>query len=975
MYAHISHYLMKIAFETSKDADDGFWTGLSVGEPSSCKEVGLKWITGVMLAFPWLMKLFQQRRPQHCSCTLFKLSISTTTVLTVAECSGEKTKAILSLVNNCNFYATPNAYSKLLAEFSISKSLHSGLQIHARIVKVGVSGNLSLCNHLINLYSKCRLFSLARQLLDEIPHPDLVSWSSLVSGYAQNGFGEEALFAFHEMHLSGIKCNEFTFPSVLKACSMTSNLKQGVQIHGIVIVTGFESDVFVANTLVVMYAKCGRLLDSRKLFDEIPERNVVSWNALLASYVQNDFCSKAVCLFQEMVVSGVTPDEFSMSSSLNACAGSEDLYQGKRIHGLLIRLGYDADSFSANALLDMYAKLGDIEAATMVFEKILLPDIVSWNALIAGCVLHGFHDLALDLLQKMKLLGTTPNMFTLSSTLKACAGTGMIELGRQINSHLIKVGFDTDLFVCVGLVDMYSKCGLLEDARRVFDLMPVQDLISWNAMISGYVQNLNDEEAISLFCEMQKGGFNFNQTTLSTILKAIASLQAADASKEVHSYAIKSGLESDIYVTNSIIDAFGKCHNAEDARKVFDLCPFGDAVSFTSMITAYSLNGQSEEALKLFSEMLGKQLKPDPFVCSSLLGACASLSAYEQGKQIHVHILKSGFEMDVFAGNALVYMYAKCGSIEDAFRAFCGIPERGIGKEALDLFQQMLQEGIAPNQITMVSVLSACNHAGLINEAKHYFKSMRELFGIEPTGEHYACMIDLYGRAARMDEAVELLAMMPFEPNASVWGAVLGASRMHGDLELGRRAADMLFVLEPEKSGTHVLLANMYASAGKWQKVKEVRRLMKDRNVKKEPGVSWIEVKDKVHTFIVGDRSHSRSDEIYAKLDELRDLMSKAGYVPQVDVDLHDVDRSEKELLLSHHSEKLAVAFGLISTPPGAPIRVMKNLRVCKDCHTAFKWIMFLQRLLVKFWYFYKLTVDQSTDEELDVKLAYCELA
>ncbi|XP_068641852.1 pentatricopeptide repeat-containing protein At4g39530-like [Aristolochia californica] len=242
----------------------------------------------------------------------------------------------------------------------------------------------------------------------------------------------------------------------------------------------------------------------------------------------------------------------------------------ERLHmsnGSLIRLGYDADSFSANALVDIYAKLGDIEAAMMVFEKILLPDIVSWNTLIAGCALHGFHDLTLELLQEMKVLGTTPNKFTLSSILKACAGMGMIDLGRQINSLLIKVGFDTDVFVCVGLVDMYSKCGLMEDARRVFNLMPMQDLISWNSIISAYVQNLNDEEAISLFCEMQKEGFNCNQTTLSTILKSIASLQLIDASKEIHSYAIKLGLESDVYVTNSLIDPYDKCHYTEDARK------------------------------------------------------------------------------------------------------------------------------------------------------------------------------------------------------------------------------------------------------------------------------------------------------------------------------------------------------------------------------------------------------------------------
>ncbi|XP_010272360.1 PREDICTED: pentatricopeptide repeat-containing protein At5g04780-like isoform X2 [Nelumbo nucifera] len=828
------------------------------------------------------------------------------------------------------------------------------MQIHAHIIKSGFSEDTALRNHLINLYSKRQIFCFARNLIDEIPEPDLVSWSALISGYAQNGFGKEALSAFIEMHSSGVKCNEFTFPSVLKACSITKDLKGGKQIHGIVVVTGYESDVFVANTLVVMYAKCGELEDCKRLFDEIPERNVISWNALFSGYVQNDCYGEAVDQFKEMVAEGTKPNEFSLSSILNACTGSEDYSQGKRVHGYLVKLGYDSDLYSNNALVDMYSKLGDFEASMAIFQNIALPDIVSWNAAIAGCVLHGCHDWALELLGQMKDAGTFPNKFTLSSILKACAGIGMKELGKQVHSNLIKMDTESDTFVSVGLIDMYSKCTLVHDARMVFDLMPEHDVISWNAIISGYSQNGEDKEAISLFIDMLKEGFGFNRTTLSVILKSTAVLQASEVVKQVHALAMKAGFEYDSYVVNSLIDSYGKCSHIEDATRIFEECPFGDVASFTSMITAYSQYGQGEEALKLFLKMLDMGLRPDGFVCSSLLNACANLSAYEQGKQIHVHILKSGFISDVFAGNALVNMYAKCGSVDDADRAFLEIPERGIvswsamigglaqhgqGREALSLFHQMLEEGVFPNHITLVSVLCACNHAGLIAEAKQYFESMDKQFGIEPMQEHYACMVDLLGRAGRLDEAVELVNKMPFEANASVWGALLGASRIHGNLELGRHAAEMLFTLEPEKSGTHVLLANMYASVGMWENVAKVRRLMKDSKVKKEPGMSWIEVKDKVHAFIVGDRSHSRTAEIYAKLDELSELMCKAGYVPMIEIDLHDVDRSEKERLLFHHSEKLAVAFGLIATPEGAPIRVKKNLRVCVDCHTAFKFI------------------------------------
>lgn len=858
------------------------------------------------------------------------------------------------IVKSNKFIPTSVSYSKLLSNCCQTKSLIPGLEIHASITKSGLLNDTKLRNHLVNLYSKCGVFGYARKLVDESPEPDLVSWSALVSGYVQHGFGEEALLAFQGMHLLGLRCNEFTLPSVLKACSITKGLMLGKQVHGLVMVTGFESDVFVANTLVVMYAKCGELVDSRRLFDLMPERNVVSWNTLFSCYVQSDIFEEALGLFQEMILRGISPDEYSLSSILNACTGMGDINQGKRIHGDLIKRGYDSDTFSANALVDMYAKGGDLQNSMAVFEEIAKPDIVAWNAIIAGCVLHEYHDWALKLLRRMRNSGTFPNMFTLSSALKACAGLGLEKLGRQLHSILLNMDTKSDPFVSVGLIDMYCKSGLLEEAKVVYSLMPQKDLVALNAMIAGLSQNGEEVEALCLCRDMYKDGIELNETTMCAILNSTASLQAVNICKQVHALFVKSGLQSDVYVLNSLIDSYGKCENVEDACKVFEECPFGDLASFTSMITSYAQCGKGEEALKLYIKMQDIELKPDPFVCSSLLNACANLSAYEQGKQIHVHILKFGFMSDAFAGNSLVNMYSKCGNVDDAGRAFSKIRDRGIvswsamigglaqhghGKEALNLFNEMLKNGISPNHVTLVSVLYACNHAGLVTEAKKYFESMKELFGIEQTQEHYACMIDLLGRAGKLDEAMDLVNKMPFEANASVWGALLGAARIHKNIELGRRASEMLFTLQPEKSGTHVLLANIYASNGMWDEVAKVRRRMKESNVKKEPGISWMEVRDKVHTFIVGDRSHSRSGEIYAKLDELRDLMNKAGYVPMVEIDLHDVKQSEKELLLFHHSEKLAVAFGLIVTPPGAPIRIKKNLRVCLDCHTAFKFI------------------------------------
>ncbi|EEF50827.1 pentatricopeptide repeat-containing protein, putative [Ricinus communis] len=568
----------------------------------------------------------------------------------------------ITTFSSSNFHSTPISisYSNLLFQCTASKASTPGKEIHARVIKLGLSQDPKIRNLLINLYSKCQFFKYARKMVDESTEPDLVSWSALISGYSQNGFGKEAISAFYEMHLLGVKCNEFTFPSLLKACTSTTDMWLGRQ---------------------------------------------------------------------DMILSGIRPNEFSLSCMINACTGLEDSSQGRKIHGYLIKLAYDLDLFSANALVDMYAKVGTLEEAIRVFEEIAKPDIVSWNAIIAGCALREYHCWALELFGKMNRSGMCPNMFTISSALKACAGMGLKELGRQLHSSLLKMDIRSDSFLAVGLIDMYSKCDLMTDARLLFNLMPERDLIVWNAAITGHSQNGEDLEAVSLFPSMHKEGVGFNQITLSTVLKSVASLQVDHICSQIHALSLKSGFQFDNYVANSLIDTYGKCGRIKDATRIFQESPFVDLVAFTSMITAYSQDGQGEEALKLYLEMQDRKIRPDSFVCSSLLNACANLSAYEQGKQVHVHVLKFGFISDIFAGNSLVNMYAKCGSIDDADRAFSEIPERGIvswsamiggfaqhghGKEALQLFNRMLEDGIPPNHMYVYDVPSACNPAILI---------------------------------------------------------------------------------------------------------------------------------------------------------------------------------------------------------------------------------------------------------------------
>eukprot|EP01018_Ginkgo_biloba_P008645 Gb_28764 [translate_table: standard] len=538
--------------------------------------------------------------------------------------------------------------------------------------------------------------------------------------------------------------------------------------------------------------------------------------------------------------------------------------------------------------------------------------------------------------------------------LQECINTRSLANGKTVHAYIIKTALPTNVLQTNHLINMYAKCGSVNDARHVFDKMSERSLVSWNTIVAAYTQSGYSVEAIKVVWKMQQEGIRQDKFTFTSVLRACASLTAVAEGKQVHSLIIKTGLEANVFVESALVDMYAKCGSTKDARQVFDKMPERNVVSWNTMIAGYAQNGQAEKALKIFWQVQRVGMDQNQFTLSSALSACASLAALEEGYQVHTVTIKTGFQFDVFVGSALVDMYAKCGTIEDAHTVFgkmplrnvvswnamiAGFAQHGLGNETLEKFEEMQQAGMEPNNITFVCVLSACSHAGLVDEGQLYFDSMVRDHGIKPRVHHYACMVDLLGRAGRVQEAEELINKMPCEPNAAVWGSLLGACRIHGNIELAKRAAECLFKLEPQNAGNHVLLSNIYAAAGRWDEAARVWKMMKDTGVKKDKGHSWIEVKNKVHVFAVGDRLHPQTMEIYGILERLTEQMKEAGYVPDINFALHDVEEEQKEHLLCLHSEKLALAFGLISTPLGVPIRIKKNLRVCGDCHNAFKFI------------------------------------
>ncbi|KAK1360172.1 Pentatricopeptide repeat-containing protein [Heracleum sosnowskyi] len=539
------------------------------------------------------------------------------------------------------------------------------------------------------------------------------------------------------------------------------------------------------------------------------------------------------------------------------------------------------------------------------------------------------------------------------SILQSCIKYKAIEPGRQLHARICLIGLGYDIKLATKLVNFYSTCDSLKNAHYLFDRIPKGNIFLWNVLIRGYAWNGPYQAAISLYYQMVDFGLVPDNFTYPFVLKACAALSDIKVGRDIHENAIRSGWETDFFVGAALIDMYAKCGYVDSSREVFDKIVVRDVVLWNSMLAAYSQNGHPEECLTLCGEMALMGLRPTDATLVTSISAAADIAALPKGRELHGFSWRQGYGSQDKVNTALVDMYAKSGSLMVARNLFERLKEKrivswnamitgyamhGHASEALYLFEQMIQVA-RPDHITFVGVLSACNHGGLLEEGRNFFESMKKDYRIEPTVQHYTCMIDLLGHCGRLDEAYNLIMKMRMLPDSGVWGALLNSSKIHGNMEMGELALERLIELEPDDSGNYVILSNLYAQAGKWEGVAKLRKLMTDRGLKKSIACSWIEVKNKVHAFLSGDTSHPMADEIYEELEKLGALMAEAGYVPNTAPVFHDVDDDEKRRMICSHSERLAIAFGLISTPPGSKLLITKNLRVCEDCHVAIKFI------------------------------------
>ncbi|AEE28713.1 Pentatricopeptide repeat-containing protein chloroplastic [Arabidopsis thaliana] len=749
-----------------------------------------------------------------------------------------------------------------------------------------------------------------------------------------------------------IPANVYEHPAAL-LLERCSSLKELRQILPLVFKNGLYQEHFFQTKLVSLFCRYGSVDEAARVFEPIDSKLNVLYHTMLKGFAKVSDLDKALQFFVRMRYDDVEPVVYNFTYLLKVCGDEAELRVGKEIHGLLVKSGFSLDLFAMTGLENMYAKCRQVNEARKVFDRMPERDLVSWNTIVAGYSQNGMARMALEMVKSMCEENLKPSFITIVSVLPAVSALRLISVGKEIHGYAMRSGFDSLVNISTALVDMYAKCGSLETARQLFDGMLERNVVSWNSMIDAYVQNENPKEAMLIFQKMLDEGVKPTDVSVMGALHACADLGDLERGRFIHKLSVELGLDRNVSVVNSLISMYCKCKEVDTAASMFGKLQSRTLVSWNAMILGFAQNGRPIDALNYFSQMRSRTVKPDTFTYVSVITAIAELSITHHAKWIHGVVMRSCLDKNVFVTTALVDMYAKCGAIMIARLIFDMMSERhvttwnamidgygthGFGKAALELFEEMQKGTIKPNGVTFLSVISACSHSGLVEAGLKCFYMMKENYSIELSMDHYGAMVDLLGRAGRLNEAWDFIMQMPVKPAVNVYGAMLGACQIHKNVNFAEKAAERLFELNPDDGGYHVLLANIYRAASMWEKVGQVRVSMLRQGLRKTPGCSMVEIKNEVHSFFSGSTAHPDSKKIYAFLEKLICHIKEAGYVPDTNLVL-GVENDVKEQLLSTHSEKLAISFGLLNTTAGTTIHVRKNLRVCADCHNATKYI------------------------------------
>lgn len=702
------------------------------------------------------------------------------------------------------------------------------------------------------------------------------------------------------------KCDAYTYSSVLKACAETKQLLIGKAVHCHVLRSDVYPSRIVYNSLLNMYATC--LLSSgcdlvERVFRTMRKRNVVSWNTLIAWYAKTGRYMEAVRCLAMMMKTGCRPSFVSFVNVFPAVSGLGDTDIANVVYGMVTKLGddYVNDLFVVSSAITMYAELGCLDFARKIFDNCLKKNAHVWNTMISGYVQNNCPVVAFEQFTKALEAQDGGNIddVTFLSALTSASELQQLDVAQQLHSYLIKSSLVSSVILINAVIALYSRCNCIGDSFKVFSGMQERDVVSWNTMICALIQNDLDNEGLMLVYEMQKLGFSIDDVTITAILSAASNLRNQEIGKQTHAYLIRHGIQFN-GMESYLIDMYAKSGLTQAAETIFNRTCKGssDLAVWNAMISGSTQNGLIEESLIIFQQMLEENVMPNAVTLASVLPACSQLGSMALGKVLHAFAIRNFLDENVFVSSALVDMYSKSGAIVYAERVFVKLAEKnsvtytnmilgygqhGKGEKAIALFHSMKECGINPDAITLVAVLSACSYTGLINEGLEIFESMESEYGIRPSTEHYACIVDMLGRVGRVVEAYEFARKLGKEGNVwGIWGSLLSACKIHQDFELGKVVANKLLEMEGADriTGYHVLLSNIHAEEGNWEDVKAVRKEMLERGMTKEVGCSWIDISGNANCFVSRDRKHPQCAEIYQLLKHLSANLKDADYTP-----------------------------------------------------------------------------------------------
>jgi pentatricopeptide repeat protein len=742
-------------------------------------------------------------------------------------------------------------FVSLLKACSGLRNIGKGEEMHAEIKRAGLSRDYVVGNALVDFYMKLGIMEKSEEVFDSLLVRDVVAWGTLIAGYARTKNNYDALECLERMKFEGISPDANIFISSLKACAGIGAIEKAEEIYSeIAKETSLRENPSIGAAMIDMYAKCGSFKKAQEVLRTLSSRSPVAWTALIAGYVQHECWVEAVEIFQQMEIEGVTPDVVTWVCVLQACGNCGDIAKGSEIHAAVeSKMSLDDNLVLSSNLVDMYAKCGMLVKAFQVFRKLSSPDAACWNALISGYVRYEYNEEALDCYDLMQSHGLSGNNVTFACTLKACCNLGDMARGREMHAEIARKGvLNSCELVDNAILNLYAKCSSLGKAKEVFGTLGVQSAISWNALISGLVQNECGEDALACFEEMQIKGISPDDVTFTCILKACGSVGMVEKGQIIHLEAKNKGLvESNAMVGTALIDMYAKCGVMERSQQVFDDIGARNIVSWTALIAGYVQNGCSNEALQCFNKMISAGISPNAntFVC--IMKACGNSGSIEKGDEIYNQVEQNGLlQSNQIIGNASIDMYVRFGMLVKAQQVFERIPARdvvswnsllagysrwGEVSETLHHFERMRSGGVKPDSVTFLTVLNVCCHAGLLDKGQTYYEAMIKEYGIVPTVEHHTCIIDLFGRAAQLEKAVELMrTATPSHPNTEMWLTVLAACRKWSNVELARHAFQHVMQIDDKETNAYTCMYNIYTDAGMEEDAKKLGDVMKNKS-------------------------------------------------------------------------------------------------------------------------------------------------